>query len=304
MEFYCILTHILYRYCTVGIVFGALDYNGNIDQARMKLVRELSKGMLLTFHRAFDVCNQTLTEALEIIIALGCDRLLTSAGPNANVTQNLSNLRNLHNLSKDRIEIVAAAGINEHNVTQILYETRIKAIHAGNSVCQLTSELTLSKEIGSEEGVLPTQITEFGTESYVDVRLDQQKAGGIQTESLKVTTSGLSHNTTDKPTSSSSSTSMFAALTRGATTTTQPSTTTNATTSAVGIQGTNTASCSSTSGSSVEELRYWQCVSEDAVCRLVVAARTARADCMVQRPTTATNATGTTTAGTDGYIHL
>ena len=302
LELYCILTHILYRYFAVGIVFGALDRNGNIDQARMKLVRELSKGMLLTFHRAFDVCNQTLTEALEIIIALGCDRLLTSAGPNANVTQNLSSLRNLHNLSKDRIEIVAAAGINEHNVTQILYETRIKAIHAGNSVCQLTSELTLSKEIGSEEGVLPTQITEFGTESYVDVRLDQQKAGGIQTESLKVTTSGLSPNTTDKPTTSSS-TSMFAALTRGATTTTQPSST-NATTSSVGIQGTNTSSSSSTSGSSVEELRYWQCVSEDAVCRLVVAARTARADCMVQRPTTATNATGTTTAGTDGYIHL
>ena len=62
--------------------------------------------------------------------------------------------------------------------------------------------------------------------------------------------------------------------------------------------GTSTT-CSNSTCSSVKELRYWQCMSEDAVCRLVVAARTARADCMVQSTTTAG-----TTNGKDGYVHL
>jgi hypothetical protein len=60
-----------------GIVVGFLDSNGKVDKTKLSIIRAISKGMILTFHRAFDVCSDTAS-ALEDIIAAGCDRLLTS----------------------------------------------------------------------------------------------------------------------------------------------------------------------------------------------------------------------------------
>lgn len=60
-----------------GVVVGVLDKYGYIDRPRLEVLRELSKGLLLTFHRAYDVC-QSPGEALETIISVGCDRLLVS----------------------------------------------------------------------------------------------------------------------------------------------------------------------------------------------------------------------------------
>ena len=60
-----------------GVVVGVLDDNGYVDRHRLKIIRELARDMLLTFHRAFDVCESP-DEALETIINFGCDRLLVS----------------------------------------------------------------------------------------------------------------------------------------------------------------------------------------------------------------------------------
>ena len=60
-----------------GVVFGCLTTNGGIDVPVMKQLMEASKGLSVTFHRAFDVCRDA-SEALEQIIDLGCDRILTS----------------------------------------------------------------------------------------------------------------------------------------------------------------------------------------------------------------------------------
>ena len=60
-----------------GVVFGALLPDGDIDMDFMQQLMAECKGMSVTFHRAFDVCRDPFL-ALEQIIELGCDRILTS----------------------------------------------------------------------------------------------------------------------------------------------------------------------------------------------------------------------------------
>lgn len=40
-----------------GLVIGVLDEDGNIDLPRMRQVMRAARGMAVTFHRAFDMCQ-------------------------------------------------------------------------------------------------------------------------------------------------------------------------------------------------------------------------------------------------------
>lgn len=53
-----------------GVVVGILLENGNVDEDRMAVIRSISVGMFLTFHRAFDIAANP-KQALENIIKLG-----------------------------------------------------------------------------------------------------------------------------------------------------------------------------------------------------------------------------------------
>ena len=60
-----------------GVVIGALTPEGSIDINNCRRMVEAAGGMSVTFHRAFDVCIDPEL-ALEQIVELGCDRILTS----------------------------------------------------------------------------------------------------------------------------------------------------------------------------------------------------------------------------------
>jgi copper homeostasis protein len=64
-----------------GVVFGCLTADGEVDLTSMQILMEASKGLSVTFHRAFDVCRNP-QKALEEIIELGCNRILTSGQQN------------------------------------------------------------------------------------------------------------------------------------------------------------------------------------------------------------------------------
>ena len=110
-----------------GVVFGCLTTNGGIDVPVMKQLMEASKGLSVTFHRAFDVCRDA-SEALEQIIDLGCDRILTS-GQQATAELGIPLLKELRERANGRITLLAGCGVNEKNICRIAKETGIQEFH-------------------------------------------------------------------------------------------------------------------------------------------------------------------------------
>ena len=110
-----------------GVVIGALRQDGTIDEETIRRLVDEAKGLNITFHRAFDVCSQPL-DALEKIICLGCNRLLTS-GQAASAEQGIPLLKQLVEQSAGRIIIMPGAGVNEKNARNILSKTGAHEIH-------------------------------------------------------------------------------------------------------------------------------------------------------------------------------
>jgi Uncharacterized protein involved in copper resistance len=110
-----------------GVVFGMLNNIGEIDIPIMKEFMDASTGMSITFHRAFDMCCNP-NEALEQIISLGCDRILTS-GQRPTAEEGIPLLRKLNEQAKGRIALMAGSGVNETNIQRIATETGISEFH-------------------------------------------------------------------------------------------------------------------------------------------------------------------------------
>ena len=86
----------------------------------------------ITFHRAFDRCRRPF-EALEQIIGLGCDRILTS-GQEMTAETGADMLRELRKRARGRILILPGGGVTPGNAAGILKRTGCTEIHASASV--------------------------------------------------------------------------------------------------------------------------------------------------------------------------
>ena len=114
-----------------GIVIGALTPAGDIDLPAMERLVSAAGNASITFHRAFDVCRAPF-EALEQIIGLGCDRILTS-GQAASALLGANLLRELRKRADGRIGILAGGGVTPGNAAQIIAGTGCTEIHASAS---------------------------------------------------------------------------------------------------------------------------------------------------------------------------
>lgn len=110
-----------------GVVFGCLTPDGDIDVPTMRKLMDASEGLSVTFHRAFDVCRDP-RKALEQLIELGCDRILTS-GQQPNAEAGIPLLKELNKQAAQRIILLAGCGINETNIRRIAMETGIGEFH-------------------------------------------------------------------------------------------------------------------------------------------------------------------------------
>lgn len=111
-----------------GVVIGALTEEGDIDVRTTRTLIEAAGQMSITFHRAFDRCRSP-QKALEQIIALGCQRLLTS-GQAPTALEGIDLLARLHTQAEGRIIIMPGAGVNAGNAARILRETGCTEIHS------------------------------------------------------------------------------------------------------------------------------------------------------------------------------
>ena len=113
-----------------GIVSGVLNTDNTIEIERTRELLELSKPLPFTFHRAFDVVPNT-KEALEQLIDLGVDRILTS-GQQPKAINGIDKLQELKQQAKNRITILVGSGVNSENV-KLFKDAGFDEIHASAS---------------------------------------------------------------------------------------------------------------------------------------------------------------------------
>jgi len=123
-----------------GIVIGALTLEGDVDLPLMERLVSLAGSASITFHRAFDRCRRPF-EALEQIIGLGCDRILTS-GQAATAEAGAERLGALRRQARGRIGILPGGGVTPGNAARILAATGCAEIHASASVTRDGKKVT------------------------------------------------------------------------------------------------------------------------------------------------------------------
>ncbi len=118
---------LLMRTGMAGVACGALLDEATIDRSLMHEVRDICADRILVFHRAFDQLTNQLA-AIEILIELGVDRILTSGGrPTAEA--GLDRLCELNHRFGQFIEILPAGGITQSNALKIVTATGCRQIH-------------------------------------------------------------------------------------------------------------------------------------------------------------------------------
>jgi copper homeostasis protein len=88
---------------------------------------DLARPMNVTFHRAFDMCRDP-RKALEELVALGVDRVLTS-GQEATCIEGLELIAELQQRAAGRIIILPGGGLTMRNVRKVIAATGVTEIH-------------------------------------------------------------------------------------------------------------------------------------------------------------------------------
>jgi copper homeostasis protein len=115
-----------------GIVTGILTSDGKVDKERCKQLIDLAYPLEATFHRAFDRVADPF-EALEDIIGLGFERILTS-GLKPRAIDAIETLAALVKQSGDRIIIMPGSGITSENIIEVAEKTGATELHSSASI--------------------------------------------------------------------------------------------------------------------------------------------------------------------------
>ncbi|KAK9825200.1 hypothetical protein WJX81_007481 [Elliptochloris bilobata] len=112
-----------------GVVLGLLTADGEIDAEHLAPLIRLcrSKGLDLTFHRAFD-CARDLQAALEQLIKCKVARVLTSGG-RASALEGAAVISGLVVQAAGRIAVMAGGGIRAGNAAALLQRTGVRELH-------------------------------------------------------------------------------------------------------------------------------------------------------------------------------
>lgn len=111
-----------------GVVLGLLHKDGSIDVKRTARLVEIAYPMEVTFHRAFDHCRDPF-EALEQLIKIGCNRILTS-GQKPLATEGAALLAELVEKAADRIIIMPGSGVRPDNIAALAQKTGAVEFHS------------------------------------------------------------------------------------------------------------------------------------------------------------------------------
>ena len=112
-----------------GLVFGILTVAGEVDVERTRELVNLSRPLVVTFHRAFDM-TRDLFRALEAVRETGANRVLTSGGEQT-ALQGATVIAQLVKKASDAIAVMPGGGVKPENAEKLVAETGAHEIHVG-----------------------------------------------------------------------------------------------------------------------------------------------------------------------------
>jgi copper homeostasis protein len=115
-----------------GVVLGVLTRAAVVDREKTAALVALARPMRVTFHKAFDQ-TRDLKEALDTLISLGVDRVLTSGGrPTA--LAGLDVLAGLVERAPRTIIIMAGGRLSLQNLETVIRGSGVAEVHLGSGV--------------------------------------------------------------------------------------------------------------------------------------------------------------------------
>lgn len=129
-----------------GIVLGLLTVENKVDIENTRRLVELAGPMSVTFHKAFDRVSDPF-EALESVIATGCNRILTS-GLLATALDGAQVLKKLTEQAAGRIIIMPGGGVRSCNIEQLAQVTGAVEFHS-SCILDRNSQIADSNEISA-----------------------------------------------------------------------------------------------------------------------------------------------------------
>jgi copper homeostasis protein len=120
-----------------GVVIGMLLADGSVDQLRCARLVEAAYPMGVTFHRAFDRVADPF-EAMEAIIRIGCERILTS-GQRPVAMEGAELLFQLVREADERIVIMPGSGVRAGNIAELAAKTGAVEFHTSARVAQASA---------------------------------------------------------------------------------------------------------------------------------------------------------------------
>ena len=117
-----------------GVVVGVLTAQRAIDREQVALLAALARPLSLTFHKAFDQVRDQFA-ALDVLIELGIDRVLTSGG-RLTALDGIANLAALVTKAHGRLAIMAGGRLDEGSLPRVIREGKVSEVHLGSAVSE------------------------------------------------------------------------------------------------------------------------------------------------------------------------
>lgn len=153
-----------------GVVIGMLNTDGTVDKKRNASLVELAYPLGVTFHRAFDRTKPLLTspkgrnldsaessiysQALEDIIEIGCERILTS-GLRPTAPEGIDTIAALVKQADERIIIMPGSGVRSDNIAELAKRTGATEFHTSARI-NIDSRMNFTNEAMKESLQLVT----------------------------------------------------------------------------------------------------------------------------------------------------
>jgi copper homeostasis protein len=119
-----------------GIVFGALNSDGTIDEAFCIEMKKVCENTPLTFHRAIDLCSDA-TYAIQFLSSIGVKNILTS-GAEKTAIKGINQIVKWNKIGNGKINVMAGSGVNDENILTFA-KAGLNHFHSSASIIKCNS---------------------------------------------------------------------------------------------------------------------------------------------------------------------